>query len=257
MQTSEKVDLLLGALAKFQAGFAPVRHDSTNPAFGSAYTSFEAILGKVIEVGAPLGLLVAQGQDASDDSGINVVTRIYHAPSSQWIQNSVRMPLDKHTPQASGSATTYGKRYGLTALLGIRCGDEDDDGNHASGKVPHSQAVPERPTPVQKSPEAMGLPRKVSNAATEYAGGEIPAVCPVCNGKVWNNVAKKASGEYKAGYPDWTCALATCKTDGRRTGGYLKEAPAGAKKMMAALEGGPGLETDVPDPEQPEDDLPW
>ena len=86
MQTSEKVDLLLGALAKLQADMPAIHHDSTNPAFKSSYTSFEAILAAVIERGKGLGLYFTQGQEHSDDSGISVVTRVYHVASSQWMQ---------------------------------------------------------------------------------------------------------------------------------------------------------------------------
>lgn len=109
------------------------------------------------------------------------------------------------------------------------------------------------PAPVpQKSPAEMGYrdktttpaeattARRVSNAATEYAGGEIPKVCPVCQSSTYDNRKKKAAGEYKETYPDWTCSLKTCQTEGRRTGGYLKSAKAESDGA------GPGLDSDIP-----------
>ncbi len=41
------------------------------------------------------------------------------------------MTSDKLTPQGIGSCITYGRRYGLSAMVGIA--PEDDDGNLASG----------------------------------------------------------------------------------------------------------------------------
>jgi hypothetical protein len=57
------------------------------------------------------------------------------------------MPLNLQTgkngevkldPQIVGSAITYGRRYFLTALLGIS--QDDDDGNMASGRVEETPA---------------------------------------------------------------------------------------------------------------------
>jgi len=66
-----------------------------------------------------------------------LATRIMHK-SGQWLENY--FPLDAMpdkngavTPQAWGSASSYARRYGLQAALGITTGDVDDDGNLASG----------------------------------------------------------------------------------------------------------------------------
>ena len=48
--------------------------------------------------------------------------------------SEVRMPIGgKKDAQAVGSSCTYGRRYGLSAILGISV-DDDDDGNAAIRK---------------------------------------------------------------------------------------------------------------------------
>jgi hypothetical protein len=81
---------------------------------------------------------------------LGLVTKLTHAESGQWQSSLLVMPLPKADPQGYGSALTYGRRYGLSALLGIVT-EEDDDGEAASTgkakggtktKAPASQAQP-------------------------------------------------------------------------------------------------------------------
>ena len=71
--------------------------------------------------------------------------------------------------------------------------------------------------------------------------------CPVCGGRVFDNREKKASGEFKATGPDWSCADKECKTGNYRTGGWVKSKEEGLAEMRAALGpkpkgSGPGLD---------------
>jgi hypothetical protein len=50
--------------------------------------------------------------------------------SGQWIKSFTPLMIAQATPQAFGSASTYARRYGLTAVLGVI--QEDDDGNSAT-----------------------------------------------------------------------------------------------------------------------------
>jgi hypothetical protein len=48
--------------------------------------------------------------------------------SGQWIKSKIRIPLtNKKDAQEIGSACTYGRRYGLAAMVGLA--QVDDDGN--------------------------------------------------------------------------------------------------------------------------------
>jgi len=60
-------------------------------------------------------------------------------------ETSHSFPFDtsggKNAIQAIGSASSYGKRYTATALLGIATRDEDDDGNKAFGTITDEQVA--------------------------------------------------------------------------------------------------------------------
>ena len=47
--------------------------------------------------------------------------------------------MDKVNAQGVGSATTYGRRYGLAAMVGIA--QKDDDANSISGKTGLTRGV--------------------------------------------------------------------------------------------------------------------
>jgi hypothetical protein len=78
------------------------------------------------------------------------LTTILMHNSGEWISGTYPlMVTDKEsTPQGYGSALTYARRYGLSAVLGV-IADEDDDGNAAS-----KREKPAAPKPVsQPDPE--------------------------------------------------------------------------------------------------------
>jgi len=85
------------------------------------------------------GLAIVQTTEHTDDAGVTIVTTLLHT-SGQWIATDVRLPIagtleggkvGAPTIQSIGGAITYGRRYGLSALLGVVT-DDDDDGNTAT-----------------------------------------------------------------------------------------------------------------------------
>ena len=81
------------------------------------------------------------------------------------------------------------------------------------------------------------------------SGKVIPEVCPKCGGPVWDNRENKKNPKG----PDWTCKDKECKTGKFVTAGWAeKTAPQPTKSEGA----GPGLDTDIPEPEET-DDIPW
>ena len=90
------------------------------------------------------GLSVIQGNSIGANNTVIVETILAHE-SGQWIQSELCMPLAKNDPQGVGSAITYGRRYGLAAIVGI-VADDDDDGNAASAKNGNGILGSMRPT---------------------------------------------------------------------------------------------------------------
>lgn len=144
MKQSESIAALAKALVAAQGEFKTIAKDATNPHFRSKFASLEGITEAIRPTLAKNKLAVVQGGGTpiSDEAGavtaVSVESMLLHE-SGEWISTAVTMPLDKATPQGVGSAVTYGRRYGLSALLAI-VADDDDDGEAAA--APSRNAAP-------------------------------------------------------------------------------------------------------------------
>lgn len=134
---SGQLDKLATALAKAQSEITGAKSKSTNPYFKSKY----ADLFEVLEASRPIlskhGLSIVQTTDKVEVIGetafLNVGTTLMHS-SGQWIRSFTPMPIEKPVNcHKLGSAFTYGRRYGLAAIVGLA--QMDDDGNAATEKV--------------------------------------------------------------------------------------------------------------------------
>lgn len=156
MNASPTITAIAPALVAAVGELAPVGKDSTNPAFRNKYASLDAMMEQVRPTLARHGLAVLQSvthpeTDAGRVVGIAVETRVLHT-SGEWIAGLVTLPVEKSTAQGTGSAISYGRRYGLSALLGLTA--EDDDGAAASTPKPATQRAPKAaPAP---APDAAG-----------------------------------------------------------------------------------------------------
>lgn len=146
MKSSPSIALLAAALVKAHAQFQPIHKDAKNPFFNSKFASLDNIMVEVRPILAALGLSLVQGVNAPETVEghlmvINVTTTLLHE-SGEWVSVDVvvpvaQAPVEKGKPekapnaQTAGSAITYGRRYGVSALLALST-DEDDDGNAAS-----------------------------------------------------------------------------------------------------------------------------
>ena len=132
MKTSDTLAALAPAIIKARAAIKTVGKDATNPHFKNRYASLEAISEAVTPALTANGLVALHSATLYDGGALTVTTRLLHT-SGEWVEGGVTLPLGKLDPQGAGSAVSYGRRYGLAAVLGIVT-DEDDDGNAASAK---------------------------------------------------------------------------------------------------------------------------
>jgi len=150
MMHSEQIDQIAMALSVLQARMRTVDKSASNPFFKSRYTPLEDVVDSIRPHLEELGLSFTQGgslvgSNSQDEAGYKtdfrmVLSTVILHKSGQWIESF--FPLDAApdkngvvTPQGWGSASSYARRYGLQAALGITTGDVDDDGNAASGNV--------------------------------------------------------------------------------------------------------------------------
>lgn len=152
MRTSDSLAALAPALAAAQAEIESIGKDSVNPHFKSRYASLDNIMAEVRPVLAKHGLSILQGvvhpevQEQGRLVGFTVETMLLHK-SGEFVANVTPMPLAKNDAQGAGGALTYGRRYGVSALLALAT-DDDDDGNGASKAPAYRDAKPvSRPSP--------------------------------------------------------------------------------------------------------------
>ena len=123
---SNDITELAGALAKAQAEIEGARTDSTNPFYNSSYADLHQVIQSSFPQLTKYGLSVVQGSDWIGGN-IYVTTMLCHS-SGQWIKSSICMPLkEKANSQDIGAIMTYGRRYGLSAMVGVA--QYDDDAN--------------------------------------------------------------------------------------------------------------------------------
>lgn len=136
MKHSESITRLAASLVKAQSELRAVGMDAVNPHFRAKYASLDNIIETIRPTLAKHGLAVVQGATLPESTvegkvtGFTVETMLIHE-SGEWLLSGVVMPLAKSDPQGAGAAITYGRRYGISALLSLAT-DEDDDGNRVS-----------------------------------------------------------------------------------------------------------------------------
>ena len=137
MLTSETINELAEALSKAQGVMGGALKDSSNPFFKSKYADLASVWDACRKALSDNGLSVVQGvenaysvnDDTIDSTVLKVSTRLMHR-SGQWMQCDLMMNPKDGTPQAVGSAITYGRRYALAAMVGVYQTDDDAEAAH-------------------------------------------------------------------------------------------------------------------------------
>ena len=190
MRTSDSITKISGALTEALPAIQNATKDAKNPAFRSTYATLNSVMDAVKPALFANGIVVLQGPGWRDGV-VTVTTRLLHS-SGEWIETEAGAPVahrfekvdgvvtDKGPDaQTAGSAISYLRRYSLAAMAGIT--QEDDDGNAASHAPAQQYSRPQ---------------------ATQSA---TASDCPKCDGPLYDNRAKKASGDFSAKSPDYSC----------------------------------------------------
>jgi hypothetical protein len=171
---SETLGKLSEALAKAQGEIKGAKKDSDNPFFHSHYADLASVLEACREPLSKNGLAIVQlpGQNGE---GLFIDSVLLHS-SGEWISGRLHIKPVKEDPQGIGSAVTYGRRYGLQALVGIA--PEDDDGEAAMGRQAsrEADARTHKDAPVKVSGRKANL--NAQRATEERASKGLTAVGP-------------------------------------------------------------------------------
>lgn len=136
---SESIAALAAALAKAQGAMRPASKDKANPYFKSKYADMASVWDACRGPLATNGLAVIQCVN-SDGTKVEIVTTLAHS-SGEWITSVLTLTPGKADVQSLGSTITYGRRFALSAIVGVT--SEDDDGNAAAARTTPSISEPE------------------------------------------------------------------------------------------------------------------
>jgi len=128
MRMSDNISNIATALAKAQGEIDDATKGGFNPAFKSKYADLAAVRSVIREPLAVNDLSVVQFP-RTVQGGVEVETMLLHK-SGEYLAETLFMPVNKYDAHGIGSGITYGRRYGLMAMLGIAT--DDDDGNAAA-----------------------------------------------------------------------------------------------------------------------------
>lgn len=162
------------AIIKFQGEVGTVMYDAKNPFFKSDYATLAQIMETIREPMKDNGLAVFTKLGKIDGEIMTMETFVVHE-SGESIQSEFDFPLplqqmkdenrkpvgEKVTPQSTGSAITYARRYSIAAILGIVT-DKDDDGNAAQEAMQQSQAPQKKKKAEPKTDPAIEAAQKMS-----------------------------------------------------------------------------------------------
>jgi hypothetical protein len=150
MKTSDQINELATALAKAQLEIATAKLDSENSHFKSVYASLASVTEACRTPLAKNGLSWTQTTESIGDGRMTMTTRLLHS-SGQFIEATEELYPKDSTPHAIASAKTYARRYQLASITGVAPeAEEDDDGNHASGRPVEPRSISR---PAQSKPQ--------------------------------------------------------------------------------------------------------
>lgn len=160
VSTSPTVGAIAKALAAAQLAMGPAIKDRVGVIPGKdgrqGYQYGYATLAACFEAIQPMhaqGIAVTQIPLDGGQNGVLVATLLIHE-SGEWIRGEMWVPVTKNDAQGYGSALTYARRYGLSALCGL--GTDDDDGEAAAKSKPGPTKAPAQ-APQQKAAPVVDL----------------------------------------------------------------------------------------------------
>jgi len=170
MEMSTEIGALAAALAKAQHTMKGAAKDSTNPHFKSKYADLASVWDAAREALTVNGLSIVQGASA-DAEKVTVTTLLLHT-SGQWVKDALTASARDAGPQSVGSCITYGRRYGLAAMVGIA--PEDDDAEAATSRYAPGAKVT-MPPPVEIQPASAKLAAEINAGLAAGAAKVAPA----------------------------------------------------------------------------------
>jgi hypothetical protein len=253
MQSSEQMNELATALCAAQAEMQAAKKESVNPHLRSKYADLASIWEAIRVPLTKNGLSVAQVFEADHGEGEVLVRTVLMHKSGQSISSALRLPIAKRDPQGVGSAITYARRYGLSAIVGATADDDDD----AAAAMPGGRPKPAQPPRPDNDP-----PKTANHPPAQAPNGDMatqPQIKALFGlGKALgladkNSLLKALNGWLAREIPGRAAITSTSELTKAEASRIIEsmKAKAPAQPSQAGQEQTPEPET------QPMDEMPW
>jgi hypothetical protein len=137
MKHSESIKAIAPAIVRAQAEIDVVVANADNPFFKSKYADLDACWRTLKEPLQRQGIALIQTLGFIPGAGPTLITTLLHL-SGEYISGEQPVCAAKDDPQGMGSAITYARRYGLSAILALVQVDDDAEGAMKSGPKPQA-----------------------------------------------------------------------------------------------------------------------
>lgn len=111
-----------------------LQKSAINPHFRNKYVPLEQLIPEVLPVLNAAGLVLLQFPTTIEGGEPGLRTRIIHASTGEFFEDTMPLMLAKDDPQGQGSAITYARRYSILSIFGL-VADVDDDAEATRGKT--------------------------------------------------------------------------------------------------------------------------
>lgn len=176
MKTSLTIEKISPALLKAQIALESVKKGATNPFYKSLYADLPSVIEAVKKPLNDNGISYLQPV-----CGDRVETVLVHS-SGEWIGDEGTPIATKSTtdPQATMSAISYARRYGLQSILGLPAVDDDaEKAMNRKNKVKEVLGIPKE----EMECESCGLPLSLKNVEYYEAHPAYQKLCFNCSQK--------------------------------------------------------------------------
>lgn len=128
---SDSLAKIAPAIVQAQSKMGNALKDAKNPFFKSTYANLDAVREAVLPAFNAEGISILQPTVFHEGKKF-VQTTLLHTSGEFYSSLTEILSVKELDAQGQGSGISYARRYGLQSLT--NCGQDDDDGNQASGK---------------------------------------------------------------------------------------------------------------------------
>jgi hypothetical protein len=142
-----------------------VTTDEVNPFHQSRYLSLAKLMKELTPYTSAEGIAVLHDLELLNDGKmLNVITKLVTVDGEE-LKIGIPLPITKTDPQSIGGLIAYGRRYGVSALLGIA--QEDDDGESCMDRSKTQSRPTDKPA-ASKSNQTNNPANTQSKATINY-----------------------------------------------------------------------------------------